>query len=270
MISFPNAKINIGLSVTEKREDGFHNLETIMYPIPLTDALEFIESPTFQFETSGLPIEGDSVQNLVVKAYHLLKQRFNLPPIHIHLHKNIPMGAGLGGGSADGAFMLKMMNEYFSLNLTMGELEKLASELGSDCAFFIRNKPVFASGRGEIMEPVLLDLSNYYFLLLKPTFGISTKEAYSNVIPQKSRLSLKALIDFSITEWQCNIENQFEKTIFPEYPELSEIKNKLYELGAVYSSMSGSGSAVYGIFQTDPKRFISQFPNGYFSYSDRF
>ncbi len=269
MITFPNAKINIGLHITEKRSDGFHNLETVMYPVPLTDALEFVESDTLRFESSGLQIDGDSEQNLVLKAYHLLKEKFNLPPIHIHLHKNIPMGAGLGGGSSDAAFMLKMLNDHFKLNLSNTELEKFAAQLGSDCAFFINNQPVYGHGRGELMEPINLLLSGIYILLVKPPFSISTKEAYSNVVPQKSRLSLKALVDFSLTQWKPNIKNQFEKTLFPVYPEMAEIKEKLYSQGALYASMTGSGSAVYGLFRSNPERFGHLFPSEYFSFASR-
>lgn len=267
MITFPNAKINIGLHITEKRSDGFHNLETVMFPIPITDALEFVESDALYFESSGLPIDSIPEQNLVLKAYYLLKEKFDLPPVHIHLHKTIPTGAGLGGGSSDAAFMLKMLNTHFRLNLSNPELEEIAARLGSDCAFFINNQPVFAYGRGELMEPVDLVFPNMYILLVKPPFGISTKEAYSNVAPQKSRLSLKALIDFSITQWKPNIKNQFERTLFSAYPELSEIKETMYRLGAVYASMTGSGSAVYGFFRSNPERFIQNFPPNYFSFA---
>lgn len=269
MISFPNAKINIGLYITEKRNDGFHNLETIMYPVPVTDALEFVESDSLKFESSGLHIDGDPEQNLVLKAYRQLKMKFDLPPIHIHLHKNIPMGAGLGGGSADGAFMLKMLNDHFNLNLLNDELEKYASELGSDCAFFINNEPAFAHGRGELFETIDFRFSEIYILLVKPPFGVPTKVAYSNVIPQKSRLSLKALIDFPLNQWKTNIKNQFEKTIFPAYPEIEDMKKQMYDMGASFASMTGSGSAVYGLFRSNPTRFINQFPEQYFTFAAR-
>lgn len=269
MIGYPNAKINIGLHITEKRSDGFHNLETIMYPVPLTDALEFVESDSLKFESSGLPIDGSPDQNLVLKAYHLLQAKYNLPSVHIHLHKKIPMGAGLGGGSADGAFMLKMLNDHFNLNLLNDELEKYAAELGSDCAFFINNTPVFAHGRGELFEPVDFRFSEIFILLVKPPFGVPTKVAYSDVVPQKSRLSLKALIDFPLYQWKTNIKNQFEKTILPVYPEIAEIKEKLYNLGASYSAMTGSGSAVYGLFRSNPERFIRQFSDDYFTFTSR-
>ena len=269
MIGYPNAKINIGLQITEKRSDGFHNLETIMYPVPLTDALEFVESGLLKFESTGLPVDGNSDHNLVLKAYRLLKAKYDLPPVQIHLHKKIPMGAGLGGGSADGAFMLKMLDEHFNLNLPVEELEKFASELGSDCAFFIRNQPVFAHGRGELFETIDFRFSEAYILLVKPPFGVPTKEAYSNVMPQKSRLSLKALIDFPLYQWKTNIKNQFEKTIFPVYPEIAGIKEKLYSLGAFYSAMTGSGSAVYGLFRSNPERFIQQFPVEYFTFTSK-
>jgi len=269
MIAFPNAKINLGLYITEKRPDGFHELETVMVPIPLTDALEFVESDHAKFEISGIEIEGDQQNNLVLKAYHLLKDKYKLPSLQIHLLKKIPFGAGLGGGSSDAAFMLKMLNDYFSLNLLDEELEKYAAELGSDCPFFIGNKPVLAKGRGEIMEEISLNLSGYYLLLIKPPFEISTREAYSNITPAKMRISLKALVDFSIQSWKENIKNQFEKTIFPAYPELEEIKRILYDCGAIYASMSGSGSAMYGLFRIDPKRFTNRFPSECFSFSVR-
>lgn len=267
MISFPNAKINIGLNITEKREDGFHNLQTIMVPIPLADALEFVESDTLKFEMSGIGIDGNPEDNIVLKAYSLLKEKYDLPPVHIHLHKNIPAGAGLGGGSSDAAFMLKMLNDHFNLNLLDEDLEQYAAELGSDCPFFIANNPVFAKGRGDVMEEIDLDLSPYYLVLVKPGFSISTKEAYSNVVPSKPRMSLKGMIDFSHHSWKENIRNQFEKTLFPVYPELLEIKEKLYGFGAVYASMSGSGSAMFGLFRGDPKRFVEKFPTDYFIYS---
>lgn len=269
MLGYPNAKINIGLNITEKRSDGFHNLETIMYPVPLTDVLEFVESDTLKFDSTGLHIDGDPAHNLVLKAYHLLRGKFDLPPVHIHLHKNIPMGAGLGGGSSDGAFMLKMLNDHFNLNLLNDKLEEYAAALGSDCAFFINNEPVFAHGRGELFEGIDFRFSEVFILLVKPGFGVPTKIAYSNVVPQKSRLSLKALIDFSLYQWKTNIKNQFEKTIFPAYPEIAEIKEKLYRLGAFYSSMTGSGSAVYGLFHSNPERFISRFSNEYFTFSSK-
>ncbi len=269
MIGFPNAKINIGLNITGKRSDGFHNLETILYPVTLTDALEFAEAGSVKIETTGLPIDGPPEQNLALKAYRLLKEQYDLPPIHIHLHKNIPMGAGLGGGSADGAFMLKMLNDHFNLNLLNEELEKYAAQLGSDCAFFIENIPVYARGKGDLLEPVVLRFSELYILLIKPPFGISTKEAYDITAPQKNRISLKALVNFPISQWKQNIKNQFEKTLFINYPEIAGIKEKLYNMGAVYASMTGSGSAVYGLFRSNPERFISHFPPEYFSFTSR-
>jgi len=269
MIGFPNAKINIGLNITEKRNDGFHNIETVMYPVPLTDALEFVESGSLRFDCSGLPVEGNPQQNLVIKAYSVLKAKFDLPPVHIHLHKNIPMGAGLGGGSSDGAFMLKMLNGYFNLGLQNDELEEYAAELGSDCAFFIKDEPVFACGKGEILKPVDFRLPEMYLLLVKPPFGIPTKTAYSNVVPKKNSLPLKTRIDLPVTQWKQNIKNQFEETLFPLYPELAEIKEELYNVGAVFASMTGSGSAIFGLFKSDPRQFLCHFPEASFTFTSR-
>lgn len=270
MLAFPNAKINIGLNITEKRNDGFHNLETVMVPVPLCDSLEFIESTSLKIDFSGIFVDGDSQNNLVIKAYNQLKARFDIPPVHIHLHKHIPMGAGLGGGSSDGAFMLKMLNDHFSLGLATDELENISASLGSDCPFFIQNTAVLATGRGEITEAVSVNLSGYHLLLIKPTFGIPTKEAYSNVVPVRSILSLKEIIESPVENWRGKINNQFEETLFPNHPELAEIKAMMYQLGAVYSSMTGSGSAVYGLFNSPTKHLQSHFNSEYFAFSSAF
>jgi 4-diphosphocytidyl-2-C-methyl-D-erythritol kinase len=266
MISFPNAKINLGLYVTEKRPDGFHNLETVFIPIDWKDALEFVEAPETQFTSSGLVIEGDPEQNLVMKAYRLLQSQYGLPALHIHLHKNIPLGAGLGGGSSDAAFMLKMLNEYFHLGLTGDELEQHAARLGSDCPFFVRNRPVFARGRGEIMEDIRLKISGLTLVVVKPPVHVTTALAFRNVIPQKTRISIKALVNFSVTRWNGNIKNQFEGSVFQEFPEIGKIKEQLYAAGAQYASMSGSGSAVFGIFEGEPDSISSLFPSDYITF----
>jgi 4-diphosphocytidyl-2-C-methyl-D-erythritol kinase len=251
MISFPNAKINIGLNITEKRPDGYHNLETIFYPIELCDALEFVESEENKFAYSGFNIDGETDNNLIIKAYRLLKKEFNLPKINIHLHKAIPMGAGLGGGSADAAFMLKMLNEEFKLGLSSEELQQKASLLGADCAFFVENKPTLAKGIGNIFEPTEVNLEGYHIVLVKPDVHVSTAEAYGGCKPQRWTTPLETAIKRPIAEWKNCIFNDFEKTVFVAHPELAEIKKMLYDKGAIYAAMSGSGSTIYGIFDKE-------------------
>lgn len=249
MIVFPNAKINLGLNVIARRADDYHNLETCFYPIPWRDALEVIEAPEFRFTSSGLPIPGDPSGNLCLKAYHALKQHHPLPPVHIHLHKVIPMGAGLGGGSADGAFMIKVLNDKFELGLSDEELEHFAGQLGSDCPFFIRNNPVFAEGRGTDFSPISVNLSGRFICLIKPDIHISTQEAYAGVTPTKPEKSLKELLALPIDQWKDRVINDFEKSIFANHPELQTIKANFYTLGAEYAAMSGSGSCMFGIFK---------------------
>ena len=249
MCTFPNAKINIGLNITEKRTDGYHNLETIFYPIDLCDSLEFVQNDETQFNCTGLKIEGEPENNLILKAYKLLKEEFDLPNIDIHLHKAIPMGAGLGGGSADAAFMLKMLNDEFCLGLSSQELEQKAAKLGADCAFFIKNKPTLAKGIGNIFEPTTINLSGYHIVLIKPEVHVSTAEAYGGCKPQRWTTPLEVAIKRPISEWKNCIFNDFEKTVFVAHPELAEIKDMLYSKGAVYAAMSGSGSTIYGLFE---------------------
>ncbi|PVX50025.1 4-diphosphocytidyl-2-C-methyl-D-erythritol kinase [Balneicella halophila] len=256
MISFPNAKINIGLYITEKRDDGYHNIETILYPIPLKDALEIRKSKTGKtnYQNSGIKIDDiDYEQTSVMKAYHLLRERYSLPPIDIILYKNIPYGAGLGGGSADAAFMLKLLNQYFNLNLTVEELESHASELGSDDPFFIKNTPQLATGRGENLKEVSVDLKGHYLVLLKPDIFISTATAYKNTVPKSSNFDLKSVDQLPIAEWEENIKNDFEDGLFLQFPLLEELKSELYRNGAIYASLSGSGSSIYGIFESKPQ-----------------
>lgn len=255
MIVFPNCKINLGLHILNKREDGFHNLETVFYPLPLKDALETIpasDSET-EFTGTGLAVDGNPADNLCVKAYHLLKKDFpQLPAIKIHLHKAIPMGAGLGGGSADAAFMLKMLNEKFKLHLTTSILIDYALQLGSDCPFFIINKLCFATGRGEKLEEINLDLSAYKIVLINPGIHINTGWAFSNISPALPEKSLKEIIQQPIHTWKEELKNDFETPVFAAHPAIKEIKEALYAQGAVYAAMSGSGSTVFGIFQQDP------------------
>ena len=267
MITYPNAKINLGLNIVEKRPDGYHNLETIFYPIALQDALEVTQlegEKEYALALSGTPIEGDPDQNLVVKAYKLLKSDFpNLPPVNIHMFKHIPTGAGLGGGSADAAFMLKLLNDKFQLKLSVEQLEEYASRLGADCAFFIQNKPVFASGIGNIFEQVQVSLKGYYIVLVKPDVFVSTKEAYSLVKPKKPAQSLKEIARMPVETWRATMKNDFEESVFKLYPEIAAIKDKLYDMGAVYASMSGSGSSVFGIFR-EQVEFVDEVFSGCF------
>lgn len=260
MIGFPNAKINIGLNVVEKRLDGFHNLESIFYPVNIFDSLEIIEAKELSFHSYGLSIPGSGNDNLCVKAFHFMKEKFGIPNLEIHLLKNIPFGAGLGGGSADAAWMLKMINDKFELNLTIPDLEDFASQLGSDCPFFIRNSAQYASGRGEILTPIDLDLHKYSFALIKPNFSISTKEAFSGLLPKPSHQNLPELIMQPLESWRGVIKNDFEECLFPKFPALEKIKNDLYERGAIYASMSGSGSTMFGIFKPELKGSIEEYP----------
>lgn len=250
MICFPNAKINLGLNVVSKRTDGYHNIETIFYPVPFCDALEITSSKSIKgdFHQTGIKIEGEISSNLVIKAYNLLKRDFSIPEVDIYLYKKIPFGAGLGGGSSDAAFMLKLLNEFASLKLSYNQLEDYAGKLGADCPFFIKNKPVFAQGIGNEFTEINLSLKGYYLVIIKPTTHVSTKEAYENVKPQKKSTSLIDSIRLPINEWKNVIVNDFENSIFPKYPKIDEIKKTFYDKGAVYASMSGSGSSVFGIF----------------------
>ena len=244
----------MGLSVKGKLPDGFHTIESIMYPVPLNDILEIIISPKgkYSFHTSGLEIPGNPDNNLVVKAYRLLQKDFDLPAVEIHLHKSIPMGAGLGGGSSDGAFTIKLLNSLFNLQLNNVEMRNYASKLGSDCPFFIENRPVLATGKGDVFENIEIDLTGYNFVIVKPGIHIDTAEAYSMIKPAQNKTSLKEIVGEPPEKWKGLLKNDFERPVFQRYPAIKEIKDKLYEMGALYASMSGSGSAVYGIFKERP------------------
>jgi len=270
MLVFPNCKINLGLRILEKRSDGYHNLETIFYPLPINDILEIIEyrdaspSKSIPFTTSGLKIQGELSHNLCLKAYGLLKIDFpQLPHIKMHLHKTIPAGSGLGAGSADAAFTLKLLNEKFDLGLKNDQLISYAVQLGSDCPFFLLNKPCYATGRGEILEPIDIDLSPYKLLVIYPGIHINTGQAFLQVNIAKTERSVKKIIREPIETWKVNLINDFDQPAFKQYPVIAEIKEKLYAAGALYASMSGSGSTVYGIF---PKEMTNnpQFPKEYF------
>jgi 4-diphosphocytidyl-2-C-methyl-D-erythritol kinase len=253
MLFFPNAKINIGLHIVGKRQDGYHNIETVFCPIGLSDMLEFIEIPDMllghcSLTITGTHVEGSIDDNLIVKAYRLIHQDFPLPAIQIHLHKIIPMGAGLGGGSSDAAFMIKYLNIKFNLKISDLELCNYASRLGSDCSFFVLNKPVFAVERGNVFRDIHSLPDNLNILVVHPGIHVSTPEAYAGVTPQKPAHSLTELITQPVTEWKDKIVNDFEKTVFQKYPLLETIKEQMYSLGSAYAAMSGSGSAIYGLF----------------------
>ena len=255
MIAFPNAKINLGLNIVEKRTDGYHNLETVFYPVAVEDALEVYRAEEgdekCRLHQSGLEIAGTPDNNLVVKAYNLLDKDFGLPPVDIYLHKHIPSGAGLGGGSSDAAFMLKLLNGKFNLGLTEDSLEEYAARLGADCAFFIRNRPVFAEGIGNVFSPVSLSLEGCQIVLVKPDIFVSTRDAFSQIKPHRPEIPLKEAISLPLEQWREVLTNDFEASVFPQYPEIGEIKEELYAKGAFYAAMSGSGSSVFGLF--DPE-----------------
>lgn len=260
MLAFPNAKINIGLNVTRKRSDGFHDILSCFYPVPWCDALEIIEGSEFKFIPSGNEIPGNAEDNICVKAYELLREEYQLPPVHIHLHKVIPTGAGLGGGSSDGAFTLKLLNDKFELGLSQTQLESFAKKLGSDCPFFISNTPVIASGTGTDFEPIELPLSGFHLVLVNPGIHISTKEAYSKVTYSTPPTGLKSILSGKVSTWKDVLINDFERALFPDYPEISQLKEKLYQMGALYASMTGSGSTVFGIFDGEQE---DKFPGNY-------
>lgn len=254
MITFPNAKINLGLNIIEKRPDGYHNLETIFYPINLQDALEVTRRENndkeYTLHISGSSLEGEPEDNLVVKAYKLLKKDYpGLLPVDIHMYKHIPAGAGLGGGSSDAACMIKLLNDKFSLGLSTERMEEYAVKLGADCSFFIRNKPVFATGIGNLFEPVELSLKGYHIILIKPDIFVSTRDAFAEIKPVRPAVSLKEIVKQPIETWKSSMKNDFEDSVFKKFPEIAAIKDELYDLGAVYAAMSGSGSSVYGIFK---------------------
>lgn len=261
MICFPNAKINLGLNVIGKRPDGYHNIETVFYPIPMKDALEIVAANEPTFRQTGIQIDAPMEKNLVVKALNRLKTQYSIPALKIHLLKAIPFGAGLGGGSSDAAFMLKLLNEFCKLNISDNRLEEMAASIGADCPFFIRNTPVFACGTGNIFEMVQLSLKGYYLCLIKPNVAVSTAEAYSLVTPTIPSVSLKDIIKQPVTKWKELMVNDFEKSVFSRYPIVGEIKESLYQHGAVYASMSGSGSSVFGLFNEPTQGLRDEFPD---------
>lgn len=254
MLSFPNSKINLGLNIVEKRADGFHNIETVFYPIGWKDVLEIVpqEKDELEFKCSGITIEGRAAENLCVKAYQLLKHHCDIPGAKMHLHKIIPTGAGLGGGSSDAVSVLKMLNEMFELGLAWGELHHYAKQLGSDCSFFVTNKPVYATQKGDDLEGIQFSLRGKFMAVVQPGVRVGTAEAYAGVVPMKSGMNVKDIVSTEpLEKWKDVLKNDFEKSIFKKFPEIEKLKMRLYEKGAVYASMSGSGSAVYGIFDKE-------------------
>ena len=267
MLSFPNCKINIGLTILDKREDGYHNLQSVFLPVGWRDALEIIPSSEFSFETSGIQIPGE--ENLCVKAFRLMQKEFNIPPVKMFLLKNIPVGAGLGGGSSDGAFTIKMINEIFRLNLNEEELKRLAGKLGSDCIFFIQNKISLVSGIGDQVNQISIDLGEYHVVIVYPSLKIETSWAYQQL--DQNRIVRKIMPPQNLTEippekWKGFVNNDFEEIVFKKFPEIEMIKNQLYEKGALYAAMSGSGSSVFGIFSN--KAYLD-FDEAYIIYSGK-
>lgn len=253
MISFPPAKINLGLHILRKRPDGFHDLETVFYPLKSRDALEIIRKVDIvnEFRFTGIPVDCELPKNLVYKAWKILADDFPLPKLYVHLHKVLPSGAGLGGGSSDAAYTLKLINEVCDLSLNNDQLKSYASKLGSDCAFFIDSVPAIATGKGEILKPSDIDLSAYKIYVIMPELKVSTAEAYSWISPDDTKTSIHELIKLPVDQWQYKLHNDFEDPVFSHYPELARIKEQLYRKGAIYASLSGSGAALFGIFSSE-------------------
>lgn len=252
MIMFPPCKINLGLSIRNKRSDGYHELETIMYQLPYCDILEITREQDFSFYSTGLQIQGDFSDNLCVKAFEIMRHKYGIEPVRIHLHKQIPMGAGLGGGSADGTYTLLALNQLYDLSLNQQTLRELALELGSDCPLFVNKHAQLAKGRGELLEPVNLDLTGYYIQLINLGIHVSTAEAFTGVGFSNGLGDLERIIGRSPSAWKERLHNDFEDSVFKTHPELAELKEKLYQNGALYASMTGSGSTLYGIFSSSP------------------
>ncbi len=253
MIVFPNAKINLGLNIVEKRKDGYHNVETLFYPIALCDILEIIpgEAQDLSFSQSGIGLPAKAGENLVEKAYQLLSGIYPMPKLKVHLHKVIPFGAGLGGGSSDASFALKAMDELAELGLSTDELKALSAKIGADCPFFVDNEPSLAKGIGDVLQSLAIDLSGYFLVLIKPNVVVPTAEAYKYVVPAKPKHPLEEIIHLPVEKWKGRLVNDFETSVFRSYPEIGAVKEKLYYYGAVYASMSGSGASVFGLFKNE-------------------
>ena len=269
MITFPIAKINLGLNVVEKRLDGYHNLQTVFYPVPIMDALEiapmsegFPSDVDCDLKVTNIHIEGDEQRNLVVRAYQLLKKDFpKLPRIHTHLWKGIPTQAGMGGGSSDCAYMIRLLNETFDLQLTNEQMQQYAAQLGADCAFFIESVPCYAEGIGEQLEPISLDLSGWYIGVVRPDIPVPTKEAFSRIHPHYPSLNCREVVMQPVETWRDNLINDFEESVFALHPEIGAVKEQLYKMGATYAAMSGSGSALFGLFKDEPDALRQTFPD---------
>lgn len=259
MVVFPHCKINLGLQIVSKRADGYHNIETCFYPVPWTDILEIIKAEKFSFSSSGLDIPGNPEDNLCIKAYRLLQRDFNLSPVQIHLHKVIPAGAGLGGGSSDAAFTLRTLNSIFNLGLSAQQLLTYAAQLGSDCSFFVEDKPMLGSGRGEILSEVNLSLKGMFLILVKPDIHVSTAAAFAGIKPKQSNASLSEILSLPLSEYRSVLINDFEESVFQKYPSIASIKESMYQHGALYASLSGSGASVFGIFNS-PVDLKNYFP----------
>ncbi len=269
MVSFPNCKINLGLHITGKRTDGFHNLETVFYPIDIKDAIEIIPTTSDKdilFTSSGKIVTVKEEDNLCVKAYKILKKDYpQIDNVKMHLHKNIPMGAGLGGGSANASAVLVLLNDLFALNITTEKLIEYALQLGSDCPFFILNKPSFASSRGEVLQPAQIDISAYKIMIVNPGIHVNTGNAFAALNPSDFSTAgqLENIVTRNIHSWKEGLKNDFEKSVFKQYPQIEKIKNTMYANGAIYSAMSGTGSTVFGIFENE-KSDVINFPANYF------
>ncbi|MDL5049269.1 4-(cytidine 5'-diphospho)-2-C-methyl-D-erythritol kinase [Oscillatoria amoena NRMC-F 0135] len=249
MIVFPLCKINLGLNVVSKRPDGYHEIETCFYPVPLTDVLEVIPASAFSFTQTGILLDGQSADNLCVKAFELLSRDYVIPPVSMHLHKVIPAGAGLGGGSSDAVHVLRLLNTYFELGISRQTLQRYASRLGSDCAFFLYDGPMLGKGKGDILSPISINLKGYSLILVKPRVYVSTAEAYRCVVPKQPVELIETVLKSDIRQWNNRLVNDFEASVFSKHPEIGVIKAVLYNHGALYAGMSGSGSSVYGIFE---------------------
>lgn len=260
MIAFPPCKINLGLHVLARRDDGYHDIDTCFYPVPWTDVLEVIPADTFSFTSSGLAVPGNREDNLCVRAYRLLVADFSMGPALIHLHKAIPFGAGLGGGSSDAAHTLRLLNEVFALGCSEEQLTAYAARLGSDCPFFVDDQPMIGTGRGELLSPVPgLSLQDMYAILVKPPITVSTAEAYAGITPQAHAHAVADLVQQPVARWKEVLGNDFEASVFKKYPLLEKIKRKLYDVGALYASMSGSGATLFGLFEK-PRDIAHEFP----------
>ena len=275
MITFPIAKINLGLNVVERRPDGYHNLQTVFYPVPLKDAIEVIpmdegfpSDVDCDLKVTNISIDGDEQRNLVVRAYQMLKQDFPaLPRVHVHLWKGIPTQAGMGGGSSDCGFMISLINRMFDLGLSEEQMIQYAARLGADCAFFILSRPCYAEGIGERLEPIALDLSGWYIGVVRPDIPVPTKEAFSRIHPHFPTKNCREVVMQPVETWRKDLVNDFEESVFALHPEIGDIKNRLYDMGATYAAMSGSGSALFGLFKEKPEHLAQAF-NGIFSFCE--